>query len=456
MINQLLQDQQHFFETGKTKSIDFRLVQLIKLKQAMQEIEIELTQALFKDLRKPAHEAYVTEIGVVYQSISEMIKKLKKYAKRKTVHTPIYMWGKSYLEYEPYGQVLIIAPFNYPFHLAIEPLIGAIAAGNTVILKPSELAPNVAKVLTKLIHSTFDKTYIASVEGGVDVTTELLAQRFDYIFFTGSVPVGKIVMQAAAKNLTPVTLELGGKSPAIVDDTANSKVAAKRIVWGKLQNNGQTCIAPDYVLVSRKRKDTLIKEMIIATKEFYGSDIRNNTDYGRIINDRHFIRLQQMLEADHSFVVFGGETDREDLYIEPTILDLPSHDAATMQEEIFGPILPILTFDTIDDAVSQVKQYEKPLALYLFTTSNRKQEQLMAAISSGNVTVNDVLKHVANPHLPFGGVGESGIGGYHGKYSFLTFSHQKGVYENRSTFNVPGLFPPYSNRSLKLLKKILK
>lgn len=254
MINQLLQNQQHFFETGKTKSIDFRLAQLIKLKQAMQEIEIELTQALFKDLRKPAHEAYVTEIGVVYQSISEMIKKLKKYAKRKNVHTPIYMWGKSYLEYEPYGQVLIIAPFNYPFHLAIEPLIGAIAAGNTVILKPSELAPNVAKVLTKLIHSTFDKTYIASVEGGVDVTTELLAQRFDYIFFTGSVPVGKIVMQAAAKNLTPVTLELGGKSPAIVDDTANLKVAAKRIVWGKLQNNGQTCIAPDYVLVSRKRK----------------------------------------------------------------------------------------------------------------------------------------------------------------------------------------------------------
>lgn len=263
-------------------------------------------------------------------------------------------------------------------------------------------------------------------------------------------------MQAAAKNLTPVTLELGGKSPAIVDDTANLKVAAKRIVWGKLQNNGQTCIAPDYVLVSRKRKDALIKEMIIATKEFYGSDIRNNKDYGRIINDRHFIRLQQMLEADHSFVVFGGETDREDLYIEPTILDLPSHDAATMQEEIFGPILPILTFDTIDDAISQVKQYEKPLALYLFTTSNRKKEQLMTTISSGNVTVNDVLKHVANPHLPFGGVGESGIGGYHGKYSFLTFSHQKGVYENRLTFNVPGLFPPYSNRSLKLLKKILK
>ncbi|WP_142433660.1 aldehyde dehydrogenase [Enterococcus mundtii] len=456
MINQLLQDQQHFFETGKTKSIDFRLVQLIKLKQAMQEIEIELTQALFKDLRKPAHEAYVTEIGVVYQSISEMIKKLKKYAKRKTVHTPIYMWGKSYLEYEPYGQVLIIAPFNYPFHLAIEPLIGAIAAGNTVILKPSELAPNVSNVLAKLIRSIFPKEYITAVEGGVDVTTELLAQRFDYIFFTGSVPVGKIVMQAAAKNLTPVTLELGGKSPAIVDDTANLKVAAKRIVWGKLQNNGQTCIAPDYVLVSRKRKDTLIKEMIIATKEFYGSDIRNNTDYGRIINDRHFIRLQQMLEADHSFVVFGGETDREDLYIEPTILDLPSHDAATMQEEIFGPILPILTFDTIDDAISQVKQYEKPLALYLFTTSNRKKEQLMTAISSGNVTVNDVLKHVANPHLPFGGVGESGIGGYHGKYSFLTFSHQKGVYENRSTFNIPGLFPPYSNRSLKLLKKILK
>ncbi|MDA9460950.1 Aldehyde dehydrogenase [Enterococcus mundtii 3F] len=456
MIDQLLQDQQHFFETGKTKSIDFRLAQLIKLKQAMQEIEIELTQALFKDLRKPAHEAYVTEIGVVYQSISEMIKKLKKYAKRKNVHTPIYMWGKSYLEYEPYGQVLIIAPFNYPFHLAIEPLIGAIAAGNTVILKPSELAPNVSNVLTKLIRSIFPKEYITTVEGGVDVTTELLAQRFDYIFFTGSVPVGKIVMQAAAKHLTPVTLELGGKSPAVVDDTANLKVAAKRIVWGKLQNNGQTCIAPDYVLVSRKRKEALIKEMIIAIKEFYGSDIRNNTDYGRIINDRHFMRLNKLLETDQSFVVAGGETNREDLFIEPTLIDLPSHEAASMQEEIFGPILPILTFDTIDDAISQVKQYEKPLALYLFTTSNRKKEQLMTAISSGNVTVNDVLKHVANPHLPFGGVGESGIGGYHGKYSFLTFSHQKGVYENRSTFNVPGLFPPYSNRSLKLLKKILK
>ncbi|WP_062805680.1 aldehyde dehydrogenase family protein [Enterococcus pernyi] len=456
MINQLLQEQQQFFETGQTKSIDFRLAQLAKLKQGMKEIEIELTQALFKDLRKPAHEAYVTEIGVVYQSISMMIKKLKKYAKRQTVHTPIYMWGKSYLDYEPYGQVLIIAPFNYPFHLAIEPLIGAIAAGNTVILKPSELAPNVSNVLAKLIRSIFPKEYIASVEGGVDVTTELLAQRFDYIFFTGSVPVGKIVMQAAAKNLTPVTLELGGKSPVVVDDTANLKLAAKRIIWGKLQNNGQTCIAPDYVLVSRKRKEALIKEMIIAMKEFYGSDVRKNTDYGRIINDRHFMRLHNLLKADQSFIAAGGETNRADLFIEPTLLDLPSHEAASMQEEIFGPILPILTFHTLDDAIYQIKRYEKPLTLYVFTTSTVNKEKIMTAISSGNVTVNDVLKHVANHHLPFGGVGESGIGGYHGKYSFLTFSHQKGVYENRAKFNVPGLFPPYNERTLKLLKQILK
>ncbi|MBO0462090.1 MULTISPECIES: aldehyde dehydrogenase [Enterococcus] len=456
MINQLLREQQHFFATGQTKSIDFRLAQLAKLKHGMKEIEIELTQALYKDLRKPAHEAYVTEIGVVYQSISMMIKKLKKFAKRQPVHTPIYMWGKSYLDYEPYGQVLIIAPFNYPFHLAIEPLIGAIAAGNTVILKPSELAPNVSNVLTKLIRSIFPKEYITTVEGGVDVTTELLAQRFDYIFFTGSVPVGKIVMQAAAKHLTPVTLELGGKSPVVVDDTANLKLAAKRIIWGKLQNNGQTCIAPDYVLVSHKRKEALIKEMTAAIKEFYGADIRNNTDYGRIINDRHFVRLHKLLEADQSFVIAGGETNRADLFIEPTLLDLPSHEAVSMQEEIFGPILPILSFDTINDAIAQIKQYEKPLALYLFTTSTMNKEKIMSEISSGNVTVNDVLKHVANHHLPFGGVGESGIGSYHGKYSFLTFSHKKGVYENRAKFNVPGLFPPYNERTLKLLKRILK
>jgi len=263
-------------------------------------------------------------------------------------------------------------------------------------------------------------------------------------------------MQAAAKHLTPVTLELGGKSPAVVDDTANLKVAAKRIVWGKLQNNGQTCIAPDYVLVSRKRKEALIKEMIIAINEFYGSDIRNNTDYGRIINDRHFMRLNKLLETDQSFVVAGGETNREDLFIEPTLIDLPSHEAASMQEEIFGPILPILSFDTVTDAIAQIKYYDKPLALYLFTTSTMNKERIMSEISSGNVTVNDVLKHVANHHLPFGGVGESGIGNYHGKYSFLTFSHQKGVYENRTKFNVPGLFPPYNERTLKLLKRILK
>lgn len=455
-IVSILKSQKDFFETGKTKPIDYRIKQLIKLKENIKLMENDILEALLMDVGKHHQEGFVTEIGVIYQSIDLFIKHIKKWAKRKKVKTPLYLLGKSYIDYEPYGSVLIIAPFNYPFQLAIEPLIGALIAGNTAVIKPSELTPNVAKVITILIHKTFHEEYVVSIEGGVDVITALLYQRFDYIFFTGSVPVGKIIMSAAAKYLTPVTLELGGKSPVIVDDTADISLAAKRIIWGKTINNGQTCISPDYVLVHKKKKNDLIVEMKKAIKSFYGEIIKDNKDYGRIVNDRHFVRLHKLLTADTHLIVHGGKVNRKDLFIEPTLLDLQSHEAASMQEEIFGPILPILTFETIEDAVEQVKQYEKPLALYMFTTSKINQQAVLSTISSGNVSINDVIKHVTNHELPFGGVGEAGIGGYHGKYSFYTFSHQKGVYENRAKWNFPGLFPPYSQKNLALFRRFFK
>lgn len=452
-VQEIVEKQKEFFQRQETRDIAFRIQYLKQLKNTIKEMEEEICQALHLDLRKARQESYLTEIGMVYSAIDLMIKKTKKWSKAKRKHTPLYLWGKSYVEYEPYGTVLVIAPFNYPFLLAIEPLVGALAAGNTVVVKPSELTPHTEKVIGKLIEKTFPRDLVASIEGEVETTTQLLKQKFDYIFFTGSPQVGKVVMKAAAENLIPISLELGGKSPTLVDMSADIKVAARRIIWGKLLNNGQTCIAPDYILVDSNVKAQLIEEMKESIKGFYGLDCKESGDYGRIINDKHFLRLSSILEKDKEFIIYGGQVDEKEKYIAPTLIEGSNTSLAAMEEEIFGPILPIIEFSDLEEAIQIIKTYENPLALYIFSHRKENISKLKEAVLSGNISINDTLKHTSNPFLPFGGVGNSGIGSYHGKYSFETFSHKRGVYENTLKFNVEAIFPPYSEGKMSLLKK---
>lgn len=455
-ISAIIKKQKEYFLGQNTKDISFRIENLKRLKATIKKYEDDILNALEHDLGKHPQEGFITEVGIIYSSIDLFIKKIRSWAKPVKVHTPIYQFGKSYIEYEPYGTVLIIAPFNYSFQLAIEPLIGALAAGNTAVVKPSELSEETAKVINKIISEVYSEEYIAVVEGGVDVTTELLSNRFDYIFFTGSVQVGKIVMQAASKYLTPVTLELGGKSPAIVDDTFNLKLAAERIVWGKLINNGQTCIAPDYILV----KDTIKKELIThlenAIVEFYSHDIKGNSDYGRIINERHAQRLADIIEEDKAYLVYGGAYDIENKYIEPTLFDISNTDVASMRDEIFGPILPIMEYKELSDVVQTVREFEKPLAMYIFSNNKDTQEYLQRNILSGGISINDTIKHVSLPNLPFGGVGNSGIGAYHGVHSFELFSHKRGVYINKLGWNIKQIFPPFSKKNENLIRKLFR
>ncbi|WP_434784385.1 aldehyde dehydrogenase family protein [Paenibacillus terrae] len=375
-VSHILQQHRQFFQSGQTRSVEFRLEQLRKLAHAIQRYEQPIMTALFQDLRKNEFEAYTTEIGFTLDSIRYMTKHLKKWMKPQRVKTPIYHpLTKSYMYKEPYGTVLIVGPFNYPFQLLIEPLIGAIAGGNGVVLKPSENTPAVAAVIKKLIHETFDESYIRVIEGEKEVTSALINAPFDYIFFTGSVGVGKIVMEAAAKNLVPVTLELGGKSPVIVDRSAKIEMAAKRIIWGKMMNTGQTCIAPDYVLVHKEVKQELMEQMKAAITSFYGQDAQQSSDYGRIVNERQFDRLAAMIEQDRENIRFGGTTIREDLYIEPTLLESQSWSDAAMQDEIFGPILPMLEFEQLEEAIQTVMDHPKPLALYLFTEDKQVEHE---------------------------------------------------------------------------------
>lgn len=453
----ILEKQKNYFNTQITKDIDFRIKQLKILKQGIKKYETQILDALHKDLGKHKVEAYMTEVGFSYNSISEAIKNLRKWAKPKKKETPIYLMpAKSYIINEPYGSVLIIGPYNYPFQLIIEPLIGAISAGNTAVLKPSELSPNTSKVIIDMINEIFDDEYIKCVEGAVDTTTSLINSKFDYIFFTGSVPVGKIVMQAAAKNLIPVTLELGGKSPVIVDESADIKEAAKKVVWGKILNAGQTCIAPDYVVVHETVKDQLVDEMIYSLKKYLGENIEDSNSFARIINNKHFNRIKTIIEKDKSGIIFGGNTNEKDKYIEPTLIDVKSRDSASMQEEIFGPVLPIMTYKNLDTVISDITSHPKPLALYIFTNNNAVEKKLLNEISSGNVTINDTIMHVSNPYLPFGGVGNSGMGNYHGEYSFITFSHQKGVLKKSSFLNNTISYPPFTDKKFNLIKKFFK
>lgn len=448
---------QNFFKTQKTYAIPFRIAQLKKLKNAIRRYESSIMRALLKDLGKSNFEAYATEIGFTQKSISDAILNLSKWTKDVPVKTPFYLLpAKSKKVYEPYGTVLIMAPFNYPFQLLIEPLIGAICAGNCAILKPSELTPWTSMVVSKMISEIFHPHYICCVEGSVKTNLALLQVPFHYIFFTGSILVGKIVMEHAAKNLTPVTLELGGKSPVIVDETANIKWAANRVTWGKFLNVGQTCIAPDYILVHSSVKEAFIEELKKCIVNFYGKDAKYSSSYGRIVNERHFARLTSILEADYQSIIYGGKTDATSKYIEPTLLDLKYLDAASMKEEIFGPILPIITYEELSDVKSIIQTMPTPLALYLFTRSKKTKQEIVTYLSSGGVCINDTIEHIVNPELPFGGVGSSGMGSYHGKQSFLTFSHEKSVLTRIGSFDVKFLNPPYTNGGLKLLRKILR
>ena len=456
-VESILQKQKKYFESQVTKNLDFRINMLKRLKGGIKIYEGEILKSLKTDLGKHENEAYMSEVGFVYASINHMIKNLKKWAKPQKRPAPFYLMpSKSYIVNEPYGSVLIIGPYNYPFQLLIEPLIGAIAAGNTAVLKPSEMAPNVSKVVRKIIEDIFNQEYIACIEGGIETNISLLKSKFDYIFFTGSANVGKIVMKEAAENLIPVTLELGGKSPVIIDASANIKEAARRIIWGKTMNAGQTCVAPDYVLVDKSVKDKLIKYMIDTLKEFFGDDIEQSDSFGRIINDRHFRRIKNMIEKDKEGIVFGGHFNEEKKYIEPTLIEISSLQAATMQEEIFGPVLPIMTYENLDSVIKIIRNNPKPLALYLFTTDRNIERKVLNEVSSGNACINDTITHLVNPYIPFGGVGNSGIGSYHGKDSFETFSHRKGILKKPAGMGNSLLYPAFTENQLKIIKKIFK
>jgi len=452
--SQLMQKQRAFFNSGKTKAVAFRKRQLKALKDAILKYESEIAQALYEDLHKCEFEAYGTETGFVLADLDYVLKYIDRWASVKRVSTPLFHFKSSSRIYpEPYGVTLIISPWNYPFQLLVSPLIGAIAAGNTAILKPSEHSPKVSGLVTKMVREIFDEEYVAVVEGGIQPTQELLAEQFDYIFFTGGTEVGRIIYQAAAKHLTPVTLELGGKSPCIVDKDIHLEYTARRIVWGKFINAGQTCIAPDYVLVHKDVKDKLLARIKEKMAEYYGEDPQKSKEYGRIINHRHFKRLCGLLDEEH--IIAGGQVDEEDKYIAPTVMDNVNWDMPVMQEEIFGPILPILVYDKLEDAIATVNAHPKPLALYVFSNNSSKVEQVLKQTSSGGAAVNDTLVHIANPELPFGGVGASGMGAYHGKGSFETFSHYKSVLEKSNLFDVPVRYPPYKV-SLDTLKFFFK
>ncbi|MDK4214363.1 aldehyde dehydrogenase [Staphylococcus warneri] len=455
-IDQLFENSKAFFKTHQTKDIKFRKQQLKLLSKSIKNHENEILEALQKDLGKNNVEAYATEIGILLKSIKLARKELKNWSKTKQVDTPLYLFPtKSYIKKDPYGTVLIIGPFNYPVQLTFEPLIGAIAAGNTAIIKPSELTSHVSSVIRKIVEDVYKPDYIAVVEGGIEETDHLIHLPFDYMFFTGSDKVGKIVYQAASENLVPVTLELGGKSPVIIDETANLKVASERIAFGKFTNAGQTCVAPDYILVDRKVKDDFIKALKQSLNEFYGKSIQSSPDYGRIVNHKHFNRLNELLQQHKSNIIFGGHSDESDLFIEPTIIDDIQTSDLIMQDEIFGPLLTIISYDQFDEAFEIIQSRPKPLSLYLFSEDENSTHRVLNELAFGGGAINDTLMHLANPNLPFGGVGLSGIGNYHGKYSFDTFSHDKSYTFKSTRLESSLFFPPYKGK-FKYIKAFFK
>ena len=450
----ILQRQRDFFKSQQTKDVAYRIQKLQALKQTIVSREQDVYDALKKDFNKSTFEAFISEYGIVISELDLVLKNLKSWSKPKRVKPSMLTFpATDYIYKEPYGTVLVIAPWNYPFLLSIEPLIMAVAAGNTVVVKPSELTEHTSKLVTEIIENVFKQDYVASIEGGIPVATELLEQRWDYIFFTGSVPVGKIVAKAAAKHLTPVTLELGGKSPCIVDNTIDLKLASRRIVWGKFFNGGQTCISPDYIIAHTSIKEKLIDSLKTEITRAYGENAKLSADYPRIVNEKNTTRLVEML--DDVNVIFGGENNISECYLTPTIVDNPSLESKLMQDEIFGPILPILTYTDDTEIDNIISNYEKPLSLYIFSKDKGFTNKILSRYSFGGGAVNDPLIHFGNHRLPFGGVGASGIGAYHGKHGFNTFSHHKSVSKRGTWFDPPVRYAPY-NGKLSLLKKMFK
>ncbi|NFE82442.1 aldehyde dehydrogenase [Clostridium sporogenes] len=453
-IRNILKKQKSFFEKGYTKDINFRIETLKKLKHNIKMNENNIFKALKIDLNKSEFETFITEIGIVYDEINGAIKNIKKWSKPKKVKTPITNFlASSYIYNEPYGVALIIAPWNYPFQLIMAPLVGAISAGNCVLLKPSELAVETEKIIVKIIKETFCDEYIEVVTGGVKESEALLKEKFDYIFYTGGINVGKIVMRAAAEHLTPITLELGGKSPCIVDKDANIDLAARRITWGKFLNAGQTCVAPDYLVVHRNIKEKLISSIENYIIEFFGENAFESEEYPRIINERHFKRLEGYLKEGK--IVSGGKTDISNLYIEPTIIEGINLKNRIMEEEIFGPIFPVIEFEGMDEVIDIIKNNPKPLALYYFSEDKEKQEFIIKNISFGGGCINDTIMHLSTSTLPFGGVGSSGIGGYHGRASFDTFSHKKSILKKSNLIDVKIRYAPFKGK-INLAKKLFK
>ncbi len=439
-IDDILTAQEQFFKSGRTRDLDFRLENLSRLKKGIIQNESAIFEALKKDLCKSTYESFLTEVGVILDEIRLVSRRLKSWARPRRVKTPFYLWfASSRIYYEPYGRVLIIAPWNYPLLLSISPLVGAIAAGNCSVLKPSEYAPHTAAIISEIVASHFDNRYAAVIEGDAQTGAALLGQRFDYIFFTGSETVGKMVMSAAAKYLTPVTLELGGKSPCIVDQDVDMDAAARRIVFGKFVNAGQTCIAPDYLLVHQSNKSKLLELIQKYVSRFYGEDPRKSPDYARIINPDHFNRLRALLEKGD--VIVGGQSDSQNLYIAPTVITHLSWDDPVMQAEIFGPILPVFEFEDLSDVISIINSRPKPLALYIFSSRPENCRKVIDEVSFGTGCINDTVVQFANPHLPFGGVGSSGTGRYHGRASFDLFSNKKSVLKKSFAFDPPLAIP---------------
>ena len=451
-IKTTLEMQKDFFRTGKTKDIKFRAEQLKKLRQALQDAEQDFYDAMQADFGKCAFEVYVSELALVISGIKDAERHLRRWTRAKRVPKTLASFhARSTIRKEPYGTVLIISPWNYPVQLTLAPLTGAIAAGNTAMVKPSRYVPQTAALIKSIIEQLFPPEYVAVVEGGTKSNVELLRQRFDYIFFTGGTAVGKIVMKAAADNLTPMTLELGGKSPAVVDETAELDKAAKSIVWAKFLNAGQTCIAPDFVMVKKDVKDKLLENMQYYIEKFYGEEPADSPDYARIISDKHFDRITSLIDFDK--VAEGGDSDRAQRYISPTIMEGVSFEDRVMQEEIFGPVLPVITYESEEEMIEKLKQRTTPLALYIYSRDKKRVKGLIATLPSGGVVVNDAMLHFANPHLPFGGLGSSGFGSYHGRYSFEAFSHQRAAVYRSLLFDLPR-YAPYKGK-LGIIKKFM-
>ena len=443
-IQNLLERQRRFYRSGVTIPVSFRIEQLKKLYSVVKKYEMEINDALKQDLGKSHYEGFMCESGLVLSEISYMIRHTRKFAKRKTVYTPLAQFAShSFKQPIPYGNTLIMSPWNYPFLLTMDPLADAIAAGNTAIVKPSAYSPATSKVIEKIISECFASEYVAVVTGGRAENAALLEQKFDFVFFTGSQAVGKEVLRHTSENLTPVVLELGGKSPCIVDATANIKLAAKRIVFGKYLNCGQTCVAPDYILCEESVKDEFVAEVIKQIKMQYGDSPLANKDYGKIINEKHFTRLCKLIDKDK--VVFGGESNADTCQIAPTVMDNVSESDTIMGEEIFGPIMPILSFDSFDKLIEDLKQKEKPLALYLFSSDKTHMNRVTRELSYGGGCINDVVIHLATSEMGFGGVGESGMGSYHGKDGFEAFSHMKSIVDKKTWLDLPMRYQPYQS-----------